>query len=285
MRKAIQAVYDTYKKPGLQIIVVDNNSSDDSVKMVKKEFPKVEIVQSNTNTGFAKGNNLARPITKGEIVLFLNPDTEVKGKAIEANMKVLESEKDLGAITCKVQLPNGQLDYSCHRGLPTVWNTFCYMMGMAKLFPGSPTFAGYTATYLDINTIHDIDCITGAYLMIKRKALDKIGWWDEDYWWNGDDIEFCYKVKQAGFKIRYDPRETMMHFKGASSGLYNNSKVALTVPKETKVRSAKSATKAMRIFIKKHWNELGPWPVMAVVWMGIFLLEQYRLWKIDQSYK
>lgn len=281
LKKAINAVYDTYKEKGLQVIVVDNASSDDSVSMVRKTFPQVDVVTSDTNTGFAKGNNLARKITKGEVVLFLNPDTEVKGNAIKKCSEILTSRKELGAITCKVMLPNGKLDYSCHRGLPTVWNTFCYWTGLSKLFPKSPVFAGYAATFLDTNTSHYIDCISGTFLMIKRKVLDKINWWDEDYWWNGEDIEFCYQVKKAGYKIWYEPSEFMMHYKGSSSGLWTTGKVV--VPKETKLKAAKSAARAMRIFTNKHWKELGPWPVMIFVKFGIFLLEKYRLAKIERG--
>lgn len=285
LRNAIKAVYDTYNKKSLQIIVVDNASSDDTVAMVGKEFPKVDLVRSKSNTGFSAGNNLARKITKGDIVLFLNPDTEVKRNAIGKCIKILRKSKKLGAITCKVVLPNGKLDYSCHRGLPTPWNTFCYFTGLAKIFPGSKLFAGYTASYLDIKKSHNIDCISGTFLMVKRKVLDEIGWWDEDYWWNGEDIEMCYRIKKTGYKIWYEASEKMVHYKGSSSGLWKTAKTK--VPQKTKIKTAKSATRAMRIFMQKHAKELGPWPIMALVNAGIGVLEKYRLAKIEKglSYK
>jgi len=281
LKKAIQTVYNTYKGKGLQIIVVDNASSDDSVNMVKKYFPKVDLVLSDTNIGYAAGNNLARKITKGDIVLFLNPDTEVKGQAIKKCMQILTERDELGAITCKVMLPNGNIDYSCHRGLPTVWNTLCYWTGLSKLFSKSPVFAGYEASYLDTNKAHYIDCISGTFLMIKKKVLEKINWWDEDYFWNGEDIEFCYQIKKAGYKIWYEPSEMIMHYKGSSSGLWTTGKVV--VPKETKIKAAKSAARAMKVFTNKHWKELGPWPIMIIVKFGVLLLEKYRLWKIEKG--
>lgn len=256
-----------------QIIVVDNNSSDGSVEMVKKEFSEAKLVKSYVNTGFAKGNNLAKPFVKNDVILFLNPDTVVKGNAIEHCLSILSKEPKLAAMTCRVELPNGQLDYSCHRGLPTVWNTFGYFTGIDK--------TGYTASNLSIQKPHDVDCITGAFMMVKKDVLDEIGWWDEDYWWNGDDVEICYKIKKAGYKIRFDPSEKIIHYKGSSSGLYYHSDISKKVTKETKIKAAKSGIKAMRIFVKKHWRELGPPPVMALVWLGIYLLEQYRLWKIS----
>ncbi len=281
LKKAIQAIYDTYNDKSLQIIVVDNSSSDGSVDMIRKNFPEVDLVINVTNSGFAAGNNLARKATKGDSVLFLNPDTEVKGRAIEKCLKILTGRSELGAITCKVMLPNGKIDYSCHRGLPTVWNTFCFWTKLSKSFPKSQIFAGYEATYLDVNKSHYIDCISGTFLMVKRKVLDKINWWDTDYWWNGEDIEFCYRIKKAGYKIWYEPSETIMHYKGSSSGLWSTSKEDVT--KETKIKSAKSAASAMRIFINKHWKELGPWPVMIIVKLGISMLEKYRLWKIEKG--
>lgn len=283
LKKALESVYETYEEKDTQIIVVDNASTDDSVEMVKRNFPKVNLVISKLNTGYSAGNNLAKKITTGDAVLFLNPDTEVKNKTIKKCLEVLSSDPKLGAITCKVMLPNGRIDYSCHRGLPSVWNTFCYWTKLSKLFPRSQIFAGYEATYLDTNESHYIDCVSGTFLMIKRKVLDKLGWWDEDYWWNGDDIEFCYRIKKSGYKIWYESSVTMIHYKGSSSGLQSTSKSK--VSKETKIRSAKSAAKAMNIFINKHWKELGPWPIMMIVRLGIFVLEKYRLWKIENEIK
>jgi GT2 family glycosyltransferase len=283
LRRAISSVYKTYKEKNLQVIVVDNASIDGSVNMVKKEFPQVNLITSDINTGFAKGNNLARKVTKGEIVLFLNPDTEVQDGAIKKCLEDLEEKPETAAVGCKVVLPNEKIDYSCHRGLPTVWNTFCYWTGLSKLFPKSKLFAGYKATYLNTNESHYIDCISGTFLMIRKNILDKVNWWDEDYFWNGEDIELCYDIKEEGYKIWYESTVTVIHYKGSSSGLWSTSKVM--VNKETKIRSARAAAGAMRIFINKHWKELGPGPVMVIVRLGIFLLEKYRLWKIERGMK
>ena len=254
-------------------IVVDNASSDGSVEAVKSQFPKVTILETGKNIGFAAGNNFAIPHIKSDYLVFLNPDTEVKGQAIEMCLKFLESHSEFGAATCKVELPDGKIDYSCHRGLPSPWNTWCYFMGLAKLFPGTKLFAGYTATYLDINKPHEIDCATGAFLMVRKTAGEQIGWWDEDYFWNGDDIEFCFKLRQANSKIMYLPQEKVIHYKGSSSGLWETG--ASNVSKETKLMAAASGTKAMKIFLKKHYG--GTFGA-AMVNLAIFVLEKYRLW-------
>lgn len=281
LKKAITSVYDTYKSNDLQVIVVENGSSDGSAEMVKKDFPKVNLIVSKINLGFSKGNNLARKIVKGDVILFLNPDTEVRPGTIQKCLDAIEKNERAGAVGCKVILPNGVLDYSCHRGLPTPWNTFCYWTGLSRLFPGIKTFSGYKATYLNTNESHFVDCISGTFLMIKKEILEKINWWDEDYFWNGEDIELCYQIKKAGYKIWYEASAEIIHYKGSSSGLWRTAKTDVTT--ETKIRSARSAAKAMGIFVNKHWKELGPSPIMILVRFGIWSLEQYRLGKIKMG--
>lgn len=271
------------KEDKWKVIVVDNASSDDTAKEIIKKFPQVILLVSKENLGFAKGNNLARKIVKGDNVLFLNPDTVIKGKAIEKTLKVLDSRNDVGAVGCRVILPDGRLDYSCHRGLPTIWNTLSYWSGLSKKFPKSKFFSGYTATYLDYHKSHEINCIGGTYLLVRKRVLDKIGWWDEDYWWNGEDIEMCYQIKKLGWKIWYEADAEILHFKGSSSGLWSTGKI--NVPKEKSLALATSAAKAMRIFIRKHWRELGPLPLIVLVWIGVWLLEKYRLTKLRLGLK
>jgi hypothetical protein len=283
LRQTIQSVYDTYKSNDLQVIVVENGSADGSGEMVQKEFPKVNYIESKVNLGFSKGNNLARGVIKGDLVLFLNADTKVSENTLETCIKKLTSDPRIGAVSCKVMLPNGKIDYSCHRGLPTPWNTFCYWTGLSKIFPKSKTFSGYKATYLNTNESHFIDCVSGTFIMVKKEVLEKVNWWDEDYFWNGDDIELCYQIKKVGYKIWYEASVDIMHFKGSSSGLWSTAKAK--VSEETKIRSAKAAARAMRIFVEKHWKELGPWPVMMIVRLGIWLLEVYRLGKIKTGIK
>jgi len=266
-----------------RVIVADMASTDGTVDAIKKKFPHVTLIASKKNLGFAKGNNLARKFVKAKYVLFLNPDTKVIGKVIQKTFAVLETKKEIGVVGCKVMLPDGRLDYSCHRGLPTIWNTLTYWSGLAKKFPKSKLFAGYTATYLDHNESNEVDCISGTYLLIRKALLDKIGWWDEEYYWNGEDIEMCYQIKKLGWKIWYEAGEEIVHYKGSSSGLWSTGKVK--VPKERSLMLAKFASRAMRIFIRKHWRELGPVPLMIFVLLGIWILEKYRLVKLKLGLK
>jgi GT2 family glycosyltransferase len=271
------------KKDNWKVIIPDCASSDDSVSEIKKHFPQVKLILSKINLGFSKGNNLARKFADAEYVLFLNPDTEIKGKVIQKSIEILDNDPAVGAVGCKVMLPNGKLDYSCHRGLPTVWNSISYFTGLSKIYPKSNFFAGYEASYLDYHQSHEIDCITGAFMMVRRDILEKINWWDEDYFWNGEDIEMCYKIKKLGYKIWYESSEEIIHYKGSSSGLYSTAKTS--VSKEVKIKTAKYATRAMRLFIEKHWRELGFPPFVFIAWFGVWILEKIRLAKIQLGLK
>jgi GT2 family glycosyltransferase len=270
----------TNAKSDWQVIVVDNASSDGSAEAVESKFPKVIVVKSDTNLGFSAGNNLGLKKAVGDFVLFLNDDTLIKGNAIEESLNYLRDHADVGALTCRVELPNGKLDYSCHRGLPTPWNSLCYFSGLSKLFPRSRTFSGYTATYQDLNTVHEIDCATGAFMLVRRQAGNAIGWWDNDYFWNGEDIEFCYQLRKNNWKIVFYPLVKIVHFKGSSSGLWTSGQS--TVSQEVKLKTAKSAARAMKIFYGKHFKKgLGG----LTVWWGISMLEQIRLYKLKLGLK
>lgn len=275
----LDSIFESRGKLDLwQVIVVDNASSDGSVEAVKDRFPQVEPIENETNLGFAAGNNVGVKYAEAPVILFLNPDTVIKDHAIQKSLEVLLSDPDIGALSCKVELPDGRLDYSCHRGFPTPWNSFAYFTGLAKMFPASPLFAGYNASYLDTSKPHEIDCISGTFLMVRRIAGEQIGFWDKDYFFNGEDIELCFRLREKGWKIYYYPDVKITHFKGSSSGLWRTS--ATKVEKATKLTAATHAASAMRIFYKKHYYKKYP-PIFRdfVLW-GIKLLEHYRKFKI-----
>ena len=267
----LESVFKDPSSKNWQVIVVDNASSDGSVEAVKKEFPGVELITSKENLGFSAGNNSAISKVKAPTVLFLNPDTEIVDGAISKSLEYLMTNPDIGAITCRVELPNGKLDYSSHRGFPTPWNSFAYFSGLSKLFPKSPIFAGYTASYLDTRTTHEIDCLTGAFLMVRKIAGDAISWWDKDYFWNGEDIEFCFNLKEKGWKILFFSEAKIIHYW----------KIAATkVEKSQRLKSATYGVSAMRIFYKKHYYKNYPPILRDLILIGINLLEKYRKAKI-----
>lgn len=261
-----------------QIIVIDNASNDESVESVRKKYPKVKVVENKSNLGFAVGNNSAIPFVSAPVILFLNPDTVVVDHAIQESLETLLSNPDYGALTCKVELPDGRLDYSCHRGFPTPWNSFCYFTGLAKVFSASSFFSGYTAAYLDTNYAHEIDCISGTFLMVRKIAGEQIGFWDEDYFFNGEDIEFCFRLREKGWKIYFYPDVKIIHYKGSSSGLWRTS--ATKVAQGIKLTAATHAASAMRIFYKKHYYRKYPPLFRDFVFWAIKILENWRKFKI-----
>lgn len=238
----------------LQTIVVDNASQDDSVAMVKKKFPDVQIIVSKTNAGFTRGNNLARKKSLGKYVLFLNSDTKLNSDTLDVMVKFMEENPNVGISTALTNLPNGRLYYACHRGFPTPWNSFCYFLGLAKLFPSLKIFAGYTASYLPLDQIHEIDACSGTFLLIQKRLLDQINWFDEDYFSYGEDIEMCYQVKSLGYKVMFYPFTSLTHYWGASSGLKSTSKDVSKASRETREKWNRARYDAMRIFYDKHFR-------------------------------
>lgn len=271
----LQSIFDNKtEKDNWQIIVVDNASDDNPKEDIKKRFSLVEVIENKENLGYANGNNVAIPKVKAPVVLFLNPDTVVVGQAIQKTYEYLLSNPDIGALTCRVELPNGKLDYSCHRGFPTPWNAFAYFTGLSNLFPKIKLFSGYTATYLDTKTTHEIDCLTGAFLMVRKIAGEQINWWDTDYFWNGEDIEFCYQLKMKarlpdwqGWKIFFYPEVKIIHYKGSSAG-------------KEKSKIISHGISAMRIFYKKHYYKKYPPILREFILAGIKMLEHFRKAKV-----
>lgn len=275
LKKCLVSVFENIpKKINYEVIVVDNNSVDDSVKMVKAEFPKVNLIKSNQNLGFSKANNLGLKRTKGKYVLFLNSDTVVYKDTIEYMINFMDKTKDAGAATCKVLLVNGEIDDASHRGFPTPWNSLCHFSGLSKIFPSIKVFNGYNLNYMDLNKTHEIDALAGAFMFVKREAGNQAGWWDEDYFFYGEDIDFCYQLKKQGWKIYYVPNVTILHYKGVSGGIKKISSEISTADKKTKTIALKARFDAMRIFYKKNYKEKYPFFVNWIMFSAISLKEK-----------
>ncbi len=252
-----------------EIIVVDNASTDDSVAMLKKQFPTVKVIENSDNVGYTRGNNAAKDYALGKYVLFLNSDTTVEKNTLSVMTEFMEEHPDCGASTCLTLLPTGKLYYACHRGFPTPWNSLCYFSGLAKLFPWSKFFAGYTATYLPLTTVHEIDACSGTFLLIRKTLLDEIGWFDEDYFAYGEDIEMCFQVKARGFKVMFNPHVKITHYWGATSGLKSTSAHLAVANAEIKKKWNRARYQAMKIFYDKHYRKNYPEFVRWLIFLGI----------------
>lgn len=263
-----------------EVIVVDNNSTDNSAAMVKKEFPQVKLVENKKNLGFSAGNNIGIKKAIGKYILFLNPDTIVSPETFSVMLRFMEGDSQVGAATCRVELADGQLDEASHRGFPTPWRALCHFSGIEKLFPKSRFFAGYTLGSLAIDKIHEIDSGTGAFLLVRRKAGEEVGWWDEGYYWYGEDLDFCYQLKSRGWKVVFNPETKILHYKGVSSGIKKHSAEISTATEETRKRAARASTQAMRIFYRKNYRRRYPWVLTFLVLAGIGILEKIRLIRV-----
>lgn len=193
----LKSVYKSQSpKDGLEVIVVDNNSPDDSVQMVQTDFPQVKLIANQDNKGFAAANNQAAAIAQGKYLLFLNSDTKLTPHALVKPLKYLRTHQDVGAITIKLLLPTGQIDLDNHRGFPTPWTALTKILRLNTLFPNSRLFNNYYQSYKGYDRIHSIDVAAGSYIMLSKKLFDKIGGWDESYFFYGEDIDLCYRIRQ-----------------------------------------------------------------------------------------
>lgn len=268
------------KSISYEVIVVDNASIDGSAEMVQRDFIDVLLIKNKENLGFTKGNNLGIKKAKGRYILFLNADTVVYEKTIQVVMGFMDKHKEAGVVTCKVLLPDGSLDDSCHRGFPTPWSSFCYFSGLSKLFPQSRLLGGYSMSYADFTIPHEIDSCSGAFMMVRKQAGEQIGWWDEDFFWYGDDLDFCYRLKEKDWKVLFLPVVKILHYKGASGGIKAISKHLTSATRDTKISATNARFKAMRLFYSKHYKNKYPKAITEIVALGINIKRFFALRRI-----
>ena len=266
---------------GLQVIVVDNGSVDGSTKMVEAKFPQVDLIKSKDNLGFAKANNVGVDHADAKYVLFLNSDTVIKRYALVKPLKYIKNHPKVGGLTIKLLLKDGSIDYDNHRGFPTPWVSFCKLFGLSSLFPNSTFFNGYYLGFKNLNRIHSIPVAAGSYILMPTKLFKDIGKWDETFFFYGEDIDLCYKINQAGYKIVYYPKVSTLHLRGASSGLRKENKGISS--KENRIKVAKASTKAWEIFYNKYYTNKYPKIITWLVLSGIRIKGVIRVLKHQLS--
>lgn len=262
-----------------EVIVTDNASPDGSLEALqaykkKTKIQSFHVVDNKKNLGFSAGNNKGLPFVKGRYVLFLNSDTVVSPKTLTRMVKFMDASPEAGAATCKIIIPSGDIDEASHRGFPTPWNAFTHFSGLEKVFPQSRFFSGYTQGWKDLNTIHEVDAVVGAFLLVRREVGDAIGWWNEDYFFYGEDLQFCYDIKKLGYKIYYVPDVSILHYGGVSSGIKKHSQQITTADKEHKRFIQGHRFDAMRTFYEKNYKEKYPKIVTWFVHHGINTLHK-----------
>ena len=245
----------------MEIWVINNASTDNSFTFAKEKFPDVQFIENDQNLGFGKAQNIALRRIKNEYVLILNPDTEIGNNVILHMLKFMEGNPDVGAATCKVVLGNGQLDWASHRGFPTPFASFLYYFLKDDSL--------YHLSRKPMDKPHEVDSISGSFFLTRKSVLEKVGFFDEDYFMYAEDIDLCFRIKEAGFKIMYVPEVSIVHHKGISSGLKKHSLNLTTADLETRKRSLDAFYNAMKIFYKKHLEKKYPFFINWLVYLGI----------------
>jgi N-acetylglucosaminyl-diphospho-decaprenol L-rhamnosyltransferase len=224
-----------------EILVVDNHSTDGSFEFFANRFPQVQFIWKKKNEGFSKANNEALRLAMGEAVLFLNPDTIVPEDCLEKCLDFFAAQKNAGALGVYMIDGSGHYLPESKRGRPTLWASFCKITGLTKLFPQSKVFARYYLGHLSPRQTHQIDVLSGAFMMVKKKVLDSTGGFDEQFFMYGEDIDLSYRIQKAGYYNYYLADTAIIHFKGES-----------TVKRS--VEYVGHFYGAMILFIQKHYS-------------------------------
>ncbi|KKR88110.1 MAG: WsbD [Candidatus Curtissbacteria bacterium GW2011_GWA1_41_11] len=266
-----------------EIFVVDNNSSDNTISLIKAKYKWVKLIENKSNLGFSKANNIAIKKAKGKYLLILNPDTKLRKDTISKMINFMQSRDEIAVTTCRVELPSGSMDRDCRRHFPTPWRAFAHFSGLSKIFSGSKIFDQYQMGYLSENTEHEVDSCVGAFMFIRASAIKKVGLFDEDFFFYGEDLDWCWRFKQLGYKIVYTPVTKIIHYKGAASGIKPPSAHLSKATIESKKRAVVESTRAMELFYQKHYTDKYPRLITWSVILSVKLLEKYRLFKISHS--
>ncbi len=225
----------------VEVFVVDNNSVDESVAMIQEKFPEVILIANKENTGFSIANNQAIRVSKGEYVLLLNPDTVVEEDTFSKVIQFMDEHQDAGGLGVKMIDGSGTFLPESKRGFPSPWVAFCKTTGLSKFFPNSPTFNQYHLGYLDKDKTHEIDVLSGAFMLMRKSVLDEIGLLDETFFMYGEDIDLSYRIVKAGYKNYYFADTTIIHYKGEST-------------KKGSLNYVRTFYNAMIIFAQKHFE-------------------------------
>lgn len=265
-----------------EVIVVDNNSNDGSLNSFhayknKTNIKQFVVIDAKVNNGFSAGNNIGIHYAKGKYILFLNPDTLIYNNTLQALVLFMEENPDAGACTCKLLTPANKIDEASHRGFPTPWNAFCHFSGLERFFGRTKLFGGYIQGWKDMRATHIVDAISGAFLFVRRKAGEEISWWDEDYFFYGEDLDFCYNLKKKHWNIYFLPFVSALHYGGISSGIKKRSQNITKASVETKIIVQNARFNAMRIFYNKYYLSVYPKWITWLVFKGINILNKKNL--------
>ena len=198
----------------LEIIVVENHSSDGTVEMLRQDYPYVQLIENETNAGFVRPMNQAMHAASGRYVLLLNPDTVVLPGAVDSLIDFFAKNPQAGICGPKVLNRDRSLQKSCRRGEPRPVAVLSYFLGLSKLFPRSKFFGGYLMNYMDEDALHEVAGVAGSCMLVRREVIEQIGYLDERFFAYQEDADYCFQARKAGWKIYYVPQAQIIHYGG-----------------------------------------------------------------------
>lgn len=274
LRRCLESVFAS-DNVTYTVCVVDNASTDGTVQMVRDEFPQVHLIANENNMGYPAGNNQGLAhigfhesgfSTAPDYALLLNPDTEMEPDVLEKVIAYANNDTTIGIIGPKLVRLDGSLDKACRRSFPTPEVSFYRLIGLSSLFPKHRRFGKYNLTFLDEDTIAEVDAVVGAFMLVRKYAIQKVGLLDESFFMYGEDLDWAYRIKAAGYRVIYYPEVTVLHVKRASSKQFPRARVEFW--------------RAMEIFYRKYYADTTPW-VFHVLIIGIVrLLTTLIEWQI-----
>ena len=260
----------------LQVVVVDNASNDDSAQMVMENFPQVTLIQNEDNEGYPSANNRGLDALgykgKGKVcddspryALLLNPDTELPSDSLRIMVDFMDTHPKVGIAGPKLVLRDGSLDKACRRSFPTPAVSFYHYSGLARLFPNSKRFGRYNMTFADPDETLEVDSVVGAYMQLRKEVINEIGLLDETFFMYGEDLDWAWRAKQAGWQVWYYPEAIVHHMKRAAS---------------TKSPKAQfEFYRAMLLFYRKHYRQQTSLPVHGMILTAILMKGGGALWQ------
>ena len=262
LRRCLRSIFDNPPEAELEVIVVDNASADFDGEAIAREFAQVRFIANDSNVGYARGNNQAIAASSGDYVLLLNPDTEVRPGALQALIEFMETHPEAAAAGGKLVRPDGTIDQCC-RGFPSPLALFSEYFGLARLCPKCRVLGAYRMTYFAFDRVAECDQVMGSCMIVSHKALDQVGLFDEGFPIFFNEVDWCFRAKQSGWKLYFTPDAEILHLGGQSA-------------KQVKARMRMESQRSLRRFYEKHYKpRLFPpvyWLVMAGIWLNMRLI-------------
>jgi GT2 family glycosyltransferase len=273
------------ERSAVDVVVVDNASSDESVAAVEGfDGVALRMIANKENLGFAKAANMGIRASGGSYVLLLNPDTVLPPTAIDTLVDFMETHPDAGIVSPRLAMRDGKIDPGCHRGMPSPWASFTYLVGLEKLFPRTRLFNGYHRWDLPLDRVHPVDAVSGAFMLMRRSVLCDVGLLDERFFMYAEDVDMCARAREAGYRVYFHPGETVLHVKGTSSGIKRHSEMISRAGLETRQRALNAFYDSTKAFYDKYYAARYPRPLKWAVHLTVEATRPVANWRLRRRF-